>query len=57
MMPPGQTDTFTAMNGKISVELGSVQATVTMRVHQKIIPGWRYRPTTAPFTLSFSSVA
>ncbi len=57
MVPPGQTQTFTAVSGKLSVILGSVQVKVTVQVDGRIVPGWQYTPTSTPFTLKFASVA
>jgi hypothetical protein len=57
VVPAGQTHTFAAENGKVTVLLGSVQNKVTVQLDGKRVPGWRYTPTTAPFTLDFSSVS
>jgi hypothetical protein len=60
MMLPGQTETFVSLNGRLSVQLGSVQAKVTVeysRDHGRTAQVWPYTPPTAPLTLNFASVA
>jgi hypothetical protein len=58
MMSPGQTETFMSLNGRVSVQLGSVQAKVTVlysRDHGRTAQAWPYRPTTAPLPLNLAS--
>ncbi len=57
LVPAGQSRTFSANNGKVSVQLGSVQVRVSVQIGGQRLPSWRYRPTAAPFTLRFASVS
>jgi hypothetical protein len=56
-LPAGQSRTFSARNGKISVTLGSVQVKVSVHVPGRIAPILRYSPTNAPTSLNFHSVS
>jgi Domain of unknown function (DUF4115) len=57
VLPAGQTRTFSADNGKVSVQLGSVQVKVSVQIDGERVPSWRYTPTTSPFSLNFHSVS
>jgi hypothetical protein len=56
-LPAGQTRTFPAENGKVSVTLGSVQVKVSVQIHGKKAPIWQYTPTTTPLSLNFHSTS
>ncbi len=57
VLPAGRSRTFSAENGNLSVELGSIQVRVSVQTDGERVPSWRYTPTTAPFTLNFHSVS
>lgn len=57
VLAAGQTRTFSARNGKISVTLGSVQVKVRAKIDGKRVPIWRYTPTDAPMSLNFHSIS
>jgi hypothetical protein len=56
-LPAGQTRTFSAKNGKVSVQLGSAQVKVSVQIGGRRVLGWRYTPTTVPTSLNFHSVS
>jgi hypothetical protein len=55
VLPAGQARTFSAENGELSVQLGSVQIKVGVQIDGERVPSWRYTPTTSPFSLNFYS--
>jgi hypothetical protein len=57
VLPAGQARTFSAANGKLSVQLGSVRVKVSVQIDGQRLPSWRYTPTTSPFSLNFHSVS
>ncbi len=56
-LPAGQTRTFSAKNGKVSVTLRSVQVKVSVQIDGQRVPIWRYTPTTTPLSLNFRSTS
>jgi hypothetical protein len=56
VLPADQTRTFSAENGTLSVQLGSIQVRVSVQIDGKRVPSWRYTPRTSPFSLNFHSV-
>jgi hypothetical protein len=56
VLAAGQTHTFAAVDGKLSVLLGSVQVEVSVQTDGRRVPAWRYTPTSAPFRLDFVPV-
>jgi hypothetical protein len=53
---PHEARTFKAADGKVSLQLGSVQVKVTVLIDGKIVPRWGYIPKSSPYTVSFASV-
>jgi hypothetical protein len=53
----GESRTYLPANGKLTVQLGSVQVRVTVDVAGRTVSGGRLTPTVAPSTMNFSSVA
>jgi hypothetical protein len=51
----GQTTTLAAGGGQLTVQLGASQVAVAVKIANKLVPGWLFRPSSAPYTLNFSS--
>ena len=56
VVQPHRSRTFRTTDGKLSVQLGSVHARVTVLVHGKTVRHWAYIPTSSPYALSFTWV-
>jgi Helix-turn-helix domain len=51
----GQVQTFDSANGQLSIQLGASQVALAVKVHDKLVPGWLFKPQSAPYTLNFAS--
>jgi hypothetical protein len=51
----GQVSTFDSANGQLSIQVGASQVALAVKVHNKLVPGWLFKPQSAPFTLNFTS--
>jgi len=56
VLQPHRTRTFSALHGKMTVQLGSAHSRVTVLIHGKTVPHWAYTPKNSPYGLSFTSV-
>jgi hypothetical protein len=57
VLQAGQSQTFPASNGQMTVHLGSTYALVDVQVNGKTAPGWLFKPPAAPFVLNFTSTS
>jgi hypothetical protein len=51
----GQIKTFAAVDGQLTVDVGASLVTIQVRIGGKTVPGFVFKPSTAPFTLNFAS--
>jgi hypothetical protein len=51
----GQTVSIPVTGGQLNLELGSVAATITIKIGGKIIALWQLRPDSVPFTTTFTN--
>jgi hypothetical protein len=57
VLPAGKTYTFSAQNGKLTVQVGSAQVRISVLIGGERVPRWQYTPTITPYTLAFTSVS
>jgi hypothetical protein len=55
VLQAGDKKTLAPVGGRLSIEFGASFVTVQVQVAGKTVPGWRFTPTVAPFSLSFAS--
>ncbi len=53
----GQVKNFVPANGQLSVSMSAALVTVQVKVGNKIVPGFLFKPTSVPFTLDFASTS
>jgi hypothetical protein len=51
----GQVKVFNSNNGQLTVNLGASLVTMEVRINGKTVPGWVFKPKSAPFVLNFTS--
>jgi hypothetical protein len=51
----GQVKTFPSSDGQLTLSLGASLVTVQVRLGGRAVPGWVFKPDTAPFVLNFAS--
>ena len=51
----GQTSTFDSSGGQLGIQLGASQVVVAVKIGNKLVPGWLFRPAAAPYTVNFTS--
>ncbi len=56
VLQSGQTTTLASANGQLTVMLGASNVALAAKVNNRLVPGWLFKPSSAPFTLNFSSV-
>lgn len=54
-LPGGSTKTFAAEAGQLSIELGASHASLSVEILGKVVPGWTFTPSSAPFLVHFTS--
>lgn len=57
VLQPGQTTTLASANGQLTVMLGASNVALAAKVNNRLVPGWLFKPPSAPFTLNFGSVS
>jgi len=57
VVPAGARKTFTSDHGRLAVQLGAGGVTVQLQVGNKLVRGWQFTPTAAPFTMDFTAAA
>ena len=53
----GQVQTFPSSDGQLTLSLGASLVTVQVRVGGRAVPGWVFKPDTAPYVLNFASTS
>ena len=53
----GQTTTLDSANGQLTVQLGARQVALAVKIGGKLVPGWLFQPSSAPYTLNFTSAS
>jgi hypothetical protein len=56
-LQPGAEKTIDAVGGELIVQIGAGGVTLQVQVSGQTVPGWSFRPSVAPSTLNFSSLA
>lgn len=51
----GEVKVFNSSNGQLTVNLGASLVTMEVRINGKTVPGWVFKPNSAPFVLNFTS--
>lgn len=55
LLRPGESKSFAAVGGQLSILFGGAQATAVLSVHGKTVPNWNFKPTHVPVTLGFQA--
>ena len=51
----GQSHTFDSGDGQLTLHLGASFVTIEVEVGNKVVPGWVFKPSSAPFVINFTS--
>jgi len=51
----GQSHTFDSADGQLTLHLGASFVTIEVEIANKVVPGWTFRPSSAPFVINFTS--
>jgi Helix-turn-helix domain len=57
LLGPGETKLLAPVSGTLSVNFGASYVSAHVQIAGKAVSGWSFKPSTAPFTLSFQSVS
>lgn len=56
VMQAGDTQSFNSSQGKVTVQIGSVAASISVKANGKTLK-WQFKPTAAPYVLNFTSTS
>ncbi|MHB8681184.1 MAG: helix-turn-helix domain-containing protein [Acidimicrobiales bacterium] len=56
-LQPGDEKIIDAVGGQLTVQLGAGGVTVHVQVRGQTVPGWSFRPSVAPLTVSFNTTS
>ena len=57
ILQPGDEKIIDAVGGQLTVQIGAGGVTVQVQVRGQTVPGWSFRPSVAPSTLSFNTTS